>query len=188
MVGVSAAQLTRIEQGKKPATPPLHLRILAELNFGPKEFDEILKDSPEGWLARRLVIGTTDAYQLSAILRRGREEARLSLESLATKTNVGVARLEAMESGQLKPSPALLVDLVRAWGLPPDRLQHMIPESRASESEFAEQFLASLLEHAGFRVTKSKGSDMVTAELGGSWSLNFKATLTRRKPQDGESI
>ena len=186
-VGVSAGQLVRYENGVKHPTPAVHLRILAELGFGPHEFDAVLKNSTEAWLARRLAVSAIDPKQLGKTLRKGREHGKKSLESLAARTQLGIPKLKAIEAGEVKPSPSLMVDLVGAWGLPPDRLHDLLPEGYSLDVGFAEQFLASLLEQAGFRVSKSKDSDLVAAEIGGGWLLEFKATITRRKHQYGEN-
>jgi transcriptional regulator with XRE-family HTH domain len=186
-VGVSAGQLVRYENGLKHPTPAVHLRILAELGFGPHEFGAVLQDSPEAWLARRLAVSSIDPKLLGATLRKGRERGKQSLETLAAKTQLGIPKLKAIESGEVKPSPSLMVDLVGAWGLPPDRLQDLLPEGYSLDVDFAEQFLAALLEQAGFRVSKSEDSDLVAADIGGGWLLEFKATITRRKHQYGKN-
>ena len=186
-VGVSAGQLVRYENGAKHPTPAVHLRILAELGFGPHEFDAVLKDSPEAWLARRLAVSAIDPKQLGATLRKGRERSQQSLELLAAKTQLGISKLKAIEAGEVKPSPSLMVDLVGAWGLPPVRLHDLLPEGRSLDVDFAEQFLAALLEQAGFRVSKSEGGDMVAAEIGGGWLLEFKGIITRGQNQYGEN-
>ena len=185
-VGVSAAQLQRIESGSKHPTPSLLLRILAELEFGEAEFAEALAESPEGWLARRLASLSPDRISLAAVLREGRKQAGLALDDLARLSGVSIRRLMELESGHASASPGLLAKLVRVWRLPLETLQSLLPTSTGSAGGVAERFLIALLEQQGFEVTAEPYDFGLCIRLGGDWYIQVRAKL-EQKPKKHEA-
>jgi transcriptional regulator with XRE-family HTH domain len=185
-VGVGAGVLNRIEAGTKHPTPSLLLRMLAELGFGESDFEQILSDTPESWTARRLTSAYPNSEQLGPILKKGRTLSGTSIEELAKRTGIGAQRLMGLEDGYLKPSPGLLVTLVRGWSLPASELHSLFEASRPSENQFAERFVATVLERQGFRVTTQDGGYGIEAHLGGGWCIKVYAELNHRKNDNAE--
>jgi transcriptional regulator with XRE-family HTH domain len=185
-VGVGAGVLNRIEAGTKHPTPSLLLRILAQLGFGESDFEQILSDTPESWTARRLTSAYPNSKQLGHVLKRGRTASGISVEELASRTGIGVPRLTELEDGYLKPSPGLLVTLVRGWNLPASELHSLLEASRPSENQFAERFVATVLERQGFEVTTQDGGYGIEVILGGGWRIKIHAALKYRKNDNAE--
>ena len=179
-VGVSAAQLQRIEAGSKHPTPSLLLRILAALDFDEVEFAKCLDETPECWVARRLTSVFPDPIDLGKILQEGRKLAGLPPLVLAQLCGLSFERLEALEKGFATASPGLLATLVRAWNLPKEPLQSLLPSQTESACGVAERYLTTLLEQQGFEVRKPYPGEELEVRLGGDWHIRIRANLVRK--------
>ncbi len=180
LVGVSAAQLQRIESGSKHPTPSLLLRILAELEFGEAEFAKALDETPECWVARRLASLFPNRIALGEVLQKGRKQAGLALADLAEQSYVNPQRLADMERGIVTPSPGLLAKLVRSWNLPLETLQSLLPTPMESSGGVAVRFLLTLLEQQGFEVTAEPHDQELCIRLGGDWHIRVRANLWKK--------
>jgi transcriptional regulator with XRE-family HTH domain len=185
-VGVGAGVLNRIEAGAKHPTPSLLLRMLAELGFGEGEFSLVLNETPESWTARRLTSAYPRSEQLGPVLKRGRIVSGISIEELASRTGIGVPRLTDLENGHINPNPGLLVTLVRGWSLTASELHSLFDASRPSGNQFAEQFVATVLERQGFRVFTQECGYGIEVNIGGGWRINVLAQLQHGKNDDAK--
>lgn len=180
-VGVGAGVLNRIEAGAKHPTPSLLLKILAELGFGEPEFEQILNETPESWTARRLTSAYPGSEQLGPVLKKGRTVSGISIEELSNRTGIGVPRLMDLEDGHFNPSPGLLVTLVRGWNLSTSELHSLFEGSRPPENQFAERFVATVLERQGFKVVTQDFDCGIEVTLGGGWRIKVFAQLQHEK-------
>lgn len=180
-LGISAGVLTRIETGSKHPTPSLLLKILAELGCE-SHFGKVIDETPESWMARRLSSEYPDPKHLGAVLKKGREAARITIEQMFVRTGVDCSRLMDFESGYSVPSPGLLVSLVRAWNLPTSELHSIFGFSNASGENFAESFIATILERQGFKVTTHACGSGLDVTLGGGWHFEI-SVVVRKKTQ-----
>ena len=72
------------------------------------------------------------------------------------------------------------------WSLTASELHSLFDASRPSENQFAEQFVATVLERQGFRVVAQECGYGIEVNLGGGWRINVLAQLQHGKNDDAK--
>ncbi len=146
----------------------------------------------------------TDVAQFGERLRSAREESRMTLDQVASKTGLSKAHLSRLESGERQPSVAALVELSRALGIAISRLlgentnQGRVSISTGEEARHEANGLSiavrsgflgsSVLEALHVLVSTDRTSTAPASHQGEEWIYVLRGTLLLEYDQDSHIL